>query len=472
MRRPFTLSLIVSVAVCLGIFVGCDSSPSSVQDFDIQPDVQVSKSSLSLVLTSAESTTQFQVTYQGLESAPTAEGTGVLSLSKAEETGSPNNGEKAWTVGASEPVSGLTEESIIVRSSTGSREIRDTLAVRVSPFVVSSDFSAGFATIADYESAQRDSSGTGGTTITLQKNENNSNDPPGSNGIAYLEVDASGSGAAVFERRASAPNSDRFTFLVRPSADTDFNLTLTFTEETGGGTTNHQITVPVNSNSGQQWLKYGIAFSQIGADFNPVAQRAGGNGPLTKVELSADKDVTYAVDELMLGTAEATKVEIMDFERTTGAYGPPFCPPSFANSNMVAEDSDGFTSRSVEGSGCFGYNYGGGLGPPTNLFLDVDGSDVVSFKANASPGDSLEVFVETTDNDGDGNNDGGYNTGNSMTVPLPVNQWGTVEVRLDSLGNNPAALQDPGIRNVGFTTRGDEPDILIDDIKIKAPSEN
>ncbi|MFB6273947.1 MAG: hypothetical protein ABEL51_13735 [Salinibacter sp.] len=470
MRNSTFLPALLLLTVFGFVAVGCDKSPTSVEDFNVQPNVEISKSSLSLTLTSAQSTTSFQVSYQGLESVPTAKGTGILTMKKKSTSGSPKNGKQVWSVGADGSVSGITEETVVVRSQTGKREIVDSLTVRVSPFTVTSQFSAGFATIADYEDAQRDSSTTGGTSFTLQTNSNNNNDPVGSNGISYLEIDATASGAAVFERRASAPNSDRFTFLVRPSPNTDFNLTLTFTEETGGGTTDHQITVPVNA--GSQWLKYGIVFSQIGADFNPVAQRAGGNGPLTKVKFSADADVTYAVDELMLGTANATQVEIMDFERTTGAYGPPFCPPSFSNSNDVATNSDGFTSRSVEGNGCFGYNYGGGLGPPANLFLDVEASDVLSVRVKASQGDSLEMFVETIDDNGDGTNDGGYNTGNSETVALPVGQWGTVEVRLDSLGNDPAALKSPGIRNVGFTMRGNNPDILIDDIKIKEPSGN
>jgi hypothetical protein len=464
MRRTASLLFngFVALLLTIGLF-GCDNSPTSVEDIEVQPGTEISASSLSLVLTESESTTQFEITYQGLEGVPSATGTGVLTLTKASEMGSPEQGEQQWTVGAEGSVSGVVQETVVVRYPTSDGEVVDSLPVNVSPFVVTSDFSSGFIAAADYEDAQRDSSASGGTTITLQQDENNENNPVGSNGISYLEVDASGSGAVTFERRASAPNSDRFTFLVRP-ASTDFNLTLTFTEETGGGTTEHEITVPVNA--GNQWLKYGIAFSQISQDFNPVAQRAGGNGPLTKVEFSADADVTYAVDELMLATANATQVEIMDFERTTGAYGPPFCPPSFSNSDMVATDSDGFTSRSVEGEGCFGYNYGGGLGPPTNVFLDVDGSDVVSFKANASPGDSLTVFVETA------NGDGGYSTDNSKTVALPSGSWGTVEVPLSMLGENPNALQNTGIRNFGFTAVGESPDILIDDIKIKAPSEN
>lgn len=449
--RSSTFSRALFLFALLGLVaVGCDNSPTSVDDFDVQPDVEVSASSLSLVLTGAESATDFQVSYQGLESVPTAEGTGILSLEKAQESGSPQNGEQVWSVGTSEPVSGIVQESVVVRSQTQDEEITDTLSVTVSPFSVTSDFSAGFAAVADYEDAQRDSSGTGGTTITLQANE--SNNPTGSTGTNYLEVNASGSGAAVFERRASAPNSDRFTFLIR-QAETAFDLTLTFTEETGSGTTDHQITVPVNA--GSQWVKYGIAFSQIGENFNPVAQRAGGNGPLTKVEFSADADVTYAIDELMLGTADASQVEIMDFERTTLEYS---CI-TLGTSSDVAASSDGFTARSVEGSGCFGYNY-------SLLFPNVEGSDVLSLRANASEGDSLYVFVETPSGEGE------FNYGNGIQVGLPSGEWGTVEIRIDSLGTTPSALQSAGISNVGFEARGNNPDFMIDDIKLRSSSEN
>lgn len=457
MRRTATLLFSVFLTVILSVgLVGCDDSPTSVEDFEIQPNVEVSESSLSLALTSAESTTSFEVSYQGLESAPTAQGTGVLSLTKTSENGSPESGKQMWSVGADGSVSGIVEESVIVRSPTKDKEIVDTLSVTVSPFSVTSEFSAGFISVADYEDAQRDSSGTGGTTITLQRSDNGSNNPAGTNGAAYLEIDASGSGAAVFQRRASAPNSDRFTFLVKP-ADTDFDLTLTFTEETGSGTTDHQITVPVNA--GNEWLKYGIAFSQIGADFDPVAQRAGGNGPLAKVELSASKDVTYSVDELLLGTANASQVEIMDFERTTLAYGPPFCPPSFSNTNNVAPESDGFTAQSIEGGGCFGYNY-------SNLYPAVSGDDVVSVRASASEGDSLFVAVEG--NDGAG----GYTYGAGVTVALPTGGWGVVEIPFSALGDSPGALKDAGVSNVGFEARGADPDFVIDDIKIKAASGN
>lgn len=453
--RSSTFSRALFLFAVLGLVaVGCDNSPTSVDDFDVQPDVEVSSSSLSLVLTGAESSTDFQVSYQGLESVPTAEGTGILSLEKAQESGSSQNGEQVWAVGTSESVSGIVQESVIIRSPTRDGEVTDTLSVTVSPFSVTSDFSAGFAAVADYEDAQRDSSGTGGTTITLQTSE--SNNPTGSTGTNYLEVNASGSGAAVFERRASAPNSDRFTFLIRQT-DTAFDLTLTFTEETGSGTTDHQITVPVNA--GSQWLKYGIAFSQIGEDFNPVASRAGGNGPLTKVEFSASENVTYALDQLMLGTANATQVEIMDFERTTVEYS--FGGVTLGTSGDVADNSDGFMARTIgsTGGGGFGYNY-------SLLFPSVEGSDVVSLRANASEGDSLYVFVETPSGEGE------FNYGNGIQVGLPSGEWGTVEIRVDSLGNTPSALQSAGISNVGFEARGNDPDFMIDDVKIKSSSEN
>jgi hypothetical protein len=94
----------------------------------------------------------------------------------------------------------------------------------------------------------------------------------------------------------------------------------------------------------------------------------------------------------------------------------------------------------------------------------------VSFLANASPGDSIFVFVETPE--GADGRPGGFTFDNGIQVGLPTpGSWGRVEIPIDSLGNNPAALQSAGISNVGFEARGDDPDFLIDDVKI-GPSEN
>ena len=461
MRRSITLLLGFALLVLVGgALTACDDSPTSVDDFDIQPNVSVSASSLSLVISGAESTVNFDVQYQGLDTHPAAEGSGVLSLTKAAENGDPSNGSQTWSVGVNESVSGIVQETVVVRSPTGSGEIVDSVGVSVAPFVVTSDFTSRFAVVADYEDAQRDSMASGGTTFSIVNDV-----ASGSNGIRAMEVNASGSGAVTFERRASAPNADRFTFLVRPNPDTDFNLTLTFTEEANGAETEHTFTVPVNA--GSQWLKYGIVLSQIGADFNPVATRAGGNGPLLSVSLSADQAVTYQVDQLMLGDADAAQVEIEDFERTSLAYGPPFCPPTFGASEDVAGTSDGFTARTVQGTGCFGYNYSS---DGSDLFVNVTGSDVVSFLANGTPGDSIFVFVETPE--GDSGRPGGFTFDNGTQVGLPQSgSWARVEVPLDSLGDAPAVLNSAGISNVGFEARGEEPDFAIDDVKI-GPSGN
>ena len=444
--------------VGLGLVVaGCDESPTSVDDFDVQPNVNVSTTSLSLVLSGGDSAVEFSVDYQGLNSAPVAEGSGVLTVEKASESGSPTNGAQTWRVTTNESVSGIVEEAVTVRSPAGGREIRDTLSVRVSPFVVTSEFTNDFAVVADFEDAQRDSMASGGTMITPV--EGRSNVSSNSNGVTALEVQASGSGAVTFERRASGVGADRFTFLVKPDPSTDFNLTLTFTDEDDGAEETHEITIPVNA--GDQWLKYGIAFGQIGSTFDPVATRAGGNGPMVSVQMSADAAVTYAVDELMLANETSAVAEIEDFERTSLAYGPPFCPPDFENvSSPLSEASDGFTAQSIAGSGCFGYNYQFDGGPA--LFLNLQGSDVLSVRGNATAGDSLFVFVETADG-----NAGGFEFGSGYQVGLPVGTWGTVDIPLDSLGDDASALGSAGITNVGFEARGEDPDFIIDDIIIR-----
>jgi hypothetical protein len=413
-----------------------------VQDFDVQPNMETPSSGLSLVL--AQGSASFDINYQGLDAHPEAQGSGALAVSKSTESGTPRDGSQQWTLTYEESPDGVVQESVFITGNRGGEEIRDTVSVTVSRFVVTNSFSADFATIADFEDEQRDSTALGGASMQIT-----SNVATNSNGNSALEITDTPSGSVRFDRRASAPNTNRFSFLVY--SDESFDLTFTFTEETGGGEATHEVTVPVEGSG--EWTQYGVAFSQISEDFNPVASRAGGNGPLVSIEASANSNVTYRLDELFLAEGEEARVEIMDFERTGLAYGPPFCPPSFQKTNNVGGMTDGFTAQTVSGEGCFGYNY--------SLSLEVEGSDVVSFRANGSSGDSLQVFVEA---------DGAGGFGSSVTVPLPVDEWGQVQVPLSELGNDMGSLSDPGVTNVGFTAVGDSPDFAIDDIKIMAPN--
>lgn len=446
MHRTATASLSFLTAFLLSFaLVGCDSSPTSVQDFDVQPNMQSPSSGLSLVI--AEGSTSFDVSYQGLDAHPEAQGSGALTVSKSTESGTPREGSQQWNLTYEESPDGIIQESVYITGTRGDRQISDTLSVTVSRFVVTNSFAADFAAIADFEDEQRDSTALGGATMAITS----SNVATNSNGNNALEITDTPTGSVRFDRRASAPNANRFSFLAY--ADESFDLTFTFTEETGAGETTHEVTVPIQG--GGEWTQYGVAFSQIGENFNPVASRAGGNGPLVSVEASANSNVTYVIDELLLAEDDEARIEIMDFERTGLAYGPPFCPPTFQKtSNNLANTADGFTAQTIEGGGCFGYNY--------SLSLAVEGSDVVSFRANASAGDSLQVFLETPDGEG------GF--GDAVTVGLPNGEWGKVEVPISDLGDSPGALDDSGLSNVGFTAAGDNPDFAIDDIKIMSPS--
>jgi len=447
MHRTATLSLrfLTALVLCVAL-IGCEDSPTSVQDFDVQPDMDLPTSSLSLVL--AQGSTSFEISYQGLDAHPEAQGSGALSARKASESGSSREGTQRWTLTYGDTPDGVVQESVVITGNSEGRQISDTLSVTVSRFIVTNSFSADFAAIADFEDEQRDSTALGGATISLTS----SNVAANSNGNNALEVSDTPSGAVRIDRRASAPNANRFSFLAY--SDQEFDLTFTFTEETGGGEATHEVTVPIQG--GGEWTQYGVAFSQIGEDFNPVAERAGGNGPLVSVEASANSNVSYVLDELFFSEGDEARIEIMDFERTGLAYGPPFCPPSFQKtSSNLATAADGFTAQTVEGGGCFGYNY--------DLSLEVEGSDVLSFWANGTAGDSLQVFLEA-------NGEGGFGTGSAVTVGLPEGEWGRVQVPISELGDSPGALADPGVSNVGFTAAGNEPDFAIDDIKIMAPS--
>lgn len=448
MRRTGTFSLALALLFFFGgILVGCDETPTSVEDFEIQPALE-SPSGASLSLT-GEPTTSFNVTYQGFDAHPTATGGGDnLNVEKVNEEGSPSEGEQTWEASFDGQISGIINREIVVSGSSGDRTIADTISVTISRATIIRQFTNDFLVAADFEDDARSYSSSGGTTIVPDTLDSVAE--VNSSGTAFIEIQSAASGAATISRRTSAAEADRFSFLIRPSSMSDFDLTLTFTEEVGGGTETHEITLPVNS--GTRWFRYQVGLDQISPDFDPVAQRDGGDGPLVDVSMSTDKQVTFAVDELRFENPSGPVADIHDFDKTSLAYGPPFCPPTFGSTSNVAESSDGFNARTVEGAGCFGYNYGG-------VNVDVDGNDVLSFRVNSSAGSDLEVFLQT-------GGEGGF--GDAVVRTLPTDGWTTVEIPISELGSAPSALNtSPGITNFGFTA-GDGADFAIDDIRIES----
>lgn len=438
------------------LVAGCDNSPSSVSDFEIQPAL-TTPSSLNLVVAGEDgASVDFTVQYQGLDEHPQLEASsGAVALERLSQTGTPSEGQQEWRATYTEAVDGVAEATITVRAPSGSEQVERQIGLTAAGINIQTDFRSTLATVADYEDEQRDSTATGGATIATTNAV-----APQSNGLTALEVDAPASGGVTITREASAPNSDRFTFLLRPDPSVRFTLTLSFTEISGGSEVTRTFEVPVSA--GEQWRKYSIPFEQIGEGLDPVAERAGGDGPFLRLDLTADANVSFAVDQLSFGTDGQALAEIDDFERTTLAYGPPFCPPTFSDSSAVAELSDGPTSRRVHGTpGCFGYNYQVDSGPA--LFLDATESGSLSFLASGSAEDSLEVFVET---DGGA---GGFGGGSSVTVALPEGgSWEQVSIPLTELGDDVSALRSAGITNVGFTAVGGEPDFLIDGVRLLA----
>jgi len=443
MHRPARLSSLITAFLLSVALLGCDSSPTSVQDFDVQANMETPSTPLSLVI--AQGSTSFEVNYQGLDGHPEAQGSGALAVSKSTESGTPREGSQEWTVTYGENPDGVIQESIYVTGTRGGRQISDTVSVTVSRFIVSTSFANNHAVVTDYENGQRSISSSGGTSASLDSTIVASN----SSGVASLEIAGTQAGSATVARRANAPNANLFSFLIY-SGNTSFTLTLTFTEETGAGTATYSVDVPVEARG--EWVKYGIALDQIGEDFNPVAQRAGGNGPFTSVEMSADTDATYYVDDLNFMDGDRLVANIHDFEQTTFEYS---CI-TLDSSNDVATNSGGFTSRVIDGSGCFGYNY-------NTLKASLSSDGVVSARVKADEGDELYVFLETKDG-----NAGGFEYGNGTTVTLPTSGWQTVEIPVSDLGNSVGALQDPGLQNIGFeSTQGDQPTFLIDDIRLQ-----
>ncbi|MFO8098380.1 MAG: hypothetical protein R6T83_02020 [Salinibacter sp.] len=443
MRRTVTLLFSFALLAVLGIgLVGCDESPTSVEDFDIQPSLE-SPNSVSLVLT--EGTADLSLNYQGLDDHPSVETTGNLQAESADQSGSPRNGgEQRWSLSYDGQVEGAVTEQAIVQGQSGSQSVTDTVNVTVSPFLIQSDFSPTFASVADFE--DRALSTDNGATAELDSSVVSEN----SAGVASLRIESPASGTATVERPTSVPNANRFTFLVRPDQSTDFTLTFTFEEETDGGTETHDLDVRVES--GSDWSKYNVNLSQISDDFNPVAERAGGNGALQSISMTSDEDVTYYVDEVGFADDDRMVAEVHDFDQTTFEYS--FGGVALDSSSDVPEGSDGMTSREVDGGGGgFGYNYG-------LLFVDADADDMLSFWVKSELEQTGYVFVETTDG-----NEGGYSFDNGVDVTIPGgNEWTKIEIPLASLGDDPAALLDSGIQNVGFEN---ESSLLIDQIRFE-----
>ena len=446
MRRTATLLFKISLAVLLTVgLAGCDSSPSSVEDFDIQPAMDA-PTSLSLVLT--EGSVDLSLTYQGLDDHPSIETTGGLQAESAEQSGSPENGEQQWSLSYDGDVEGIVNEQAIVQASGEGRTITDTVNVTVSRFLVQSEFSPTFASVADFE--ERTLTTSGGTTAQRTDAVVADN----STGNEALEV--SGSGTATIERTTSAAGANRFTFLLRPDESTDFTLTFEFTEETSSGTTTRTLDVQVPS--GTDWVEYTIALTQISSDFDPVAQRVGGSGVLQSISMSTDQDVTYYVDELFFANEDQAVAEVHDFEETSNEYN---CP-GLGYTNDVEDLSDGVRARDVTGGGCFGYNFQEGQGGAP-LTVDAEAGDLLSFWAKSAEEQTRLVFVQTAEN-----NAGGYTFDNGVDVTIPGgDEWTKVEVPVETLGDDPAALQSAGITNVGFDG-GQQ--VLIDQIRFEPGS--
>ncbi len=452
------LSLVLALAALA--VAGCDQDPSSVEDFDIQPNIVVSARDLT-VTTGQRVPPTFTVRYQGLDAVPEATSEAPVVLELVEETGTAEAGTRTYAVSyADEVSSGETVERLVVlRSPSGGREITGTVRLRVvNPISISESFTSRLAVVADYEArAVETSGGTTAETVTDGVS-------PNSSGLRALRVSASGAGAVTFRREVSAPGQGVFSFLLKPDPAADFTLGVTFVDRDGDETEAFTVDVPVEA--GATWRRYSIDTEQVLDGFDPVAARAGGNGPLESVSFSASAPVTYALDDVAFGTVDGPTIEVDDFEAPSNPYN---CGLGTSDADPAATASDGATSRRFvyTGGDCFGYNY-------ERLRLDAGPQGELRFLiGDASADFNLYVFVETVD---DGGRAGGFSFDNGNEVAVEEGDgYRLVTIPLSELGNDPSALNDPGIVNVGFSVRRKASDattdpiaFTIDDVKLVA----
>lgn len=472
MRLLSKLSLLTVFLLFIGaVLSGCDESPTSAEDFKIQPGLELSASELIFVNGQTPSPT-IELDYQGLDEAPSvASSLSDLEAAKIEEEGSPKDGQQTWKLEYKAELSGnFVDDTLSVTATGNGREFEKTVPVRVNnPISVVTNFEGTYAFAVGYETGfangpengageQFEVKESGGSTAQVESEQFAEK----SNGKSSLAIDASAGDPITMVRRVSAPGSDVFSFLLKPDSQTDFTLTIGFTEETPSGLETR--TVEVDVPSGTDWRKYNLAVGQLYTDFDPVAQRANGNGPLVEISMTTDKNVSYNVDELLMGTSEKARIEINDFQTTSFAYGA-FSDIEFEETSNVATNSSGFTARTIsysDGDNFFGYNF-------DHLSPHVSGTDEVAIRlGQVSLGFNLYVFIETHGDVGGYAYDGGKEVAVSAG-----DSWQEITVPIGDLGQDPSVLASDGIRNVGFEIRraGSSSQTIsfaIDDIRIQA----
>lgn len=429
--------------------MGCEDNPTSVEDFDVQPAVTPTSAGLSFTKGQVPLST-VGVQYQGLDAAPELVGSEGFVIEVAEESGTPESGSRTWTVDYTGelPSLGSIQDTLRIQAASGGRDILKTVTVNVaSPVTVTNTYQNQFAVVEDYEERQITTSG--GAVVEQVTDEI----PPSSNGLNALRVD--GPGTITVEREANlASGQTVFTFLAKPDPATSFDLEITFTEGDDGAEQTHTVTIPIES--GTNWRKYAVAAEQVFEGFDPVAERAGGNGQLTSVSMQTDEAVTYYVDELAFGTSDGPTIEIHDFEATSFFY---VGDTAFSDADVLADMSDGPAAQYLsftEGGNYFGYNFQAD-GPA--LFVNATSDGVVSLiVGNVSRAFNLYVFLETAE--------GAFGYGTGVEVPIQAGDgFREVTVPIANLGSSLGALANPGITNVGFEIRRPESDTTTEPIE-------
>ena len=414
---------------------------------------------------------RIRVTYEGLGQAPElTSGSSAINIELANESGDSVAGERAWVLEYTEPIEGDSVTETVQLTASGSEGATYTRALSVqfnNAISTTTDFTTEYIVVEDFETgfSLPEITTEGSTSATVQTGEAS----PNSTGRNALEVQATGGDPVTLIRRASALDLNTLSFLIKPDATNDLNLTITLTEQVDGESVSRDVGLLIEASS--EWVRYDVALDALLEEFNPVAERDGGNGPLESISFTSEEDATYLIDDVMMGTPDRRVLEINDFEITNNPYGS-FSDITLGFSEMVPEGSTGFTSRSfsyVEGGSFFGYNFNSN---GTDLFLsNAANGDIVVRIGAVSQGFDLFAFVESPE--------GGYTFDAATTVPVEAgDEWREVRIPLSDLGNDPSALFNPGIGNVGFEIRGagdadeDNPvEFLIDKIVLDAQGE-
>ena len=166
MRTFATTCLSVLVLMLASItLTGCDETPGTVNDIAIQPDLSFPSSIAVIILDDGTGQTEFTLEYQGLDEHPSLESSNAdLALERLSQSGTPEAGEQRWRASYNQVPDDILDETITLSTTAKGESLTRSISALVAEIQITTDFTASFANVIDYEDEVRSIETAGGAT--------------------------------------------------------------------------------------------------------------------------------------------------------------------------------------------------------------------------------------------------------------------------------------------------------------------